>query len=68
MVKAQPERETGVSSGVNHGVEILSLVCQVFSAGCDRVRLADLCSWVLHEVSVGYVIVVPRTLAKGVRA
>jgi hypothetical protein len=44
-----------------------SMVCQVFSTGCGRERLAEGFFVGLRDASVGYVIVVPRTLAKGVR-
>jgi hypothetical protein len=46
---------------------IVSMVYQVFSTGCGRERLAEGFFVGLRDASVGYVIVVPRTLAKGVR-
>ena len=64
--KAQPERETEECIVVTHGVEAVALVCPVFLTGCARERLADGFFGVLRETSAGYVIVVPRTLAKGV--
>lgn len=62
-----PNRITYPIGVMSYGVEIVSMVCQVFSTDCDRERLADGFFGVLRDASVGYVIVVPRTLAKGVR-
>ena len=62
-----PARISYLIGIVSYGVEIVSMVCQAFSTGCDLERLADDFFGVLRDVSVGYVIVVPRTLAKGVR-
>jgi hypothetical protein len=36
-----PNRITYPIGVVNYGVEIVFMVCQVFSTGCDRERLAD---------------------------